>query len=211
MTDRSHDLLAATGDLTDSFSGFAVERLVLDPSARTSSTELLEAYQLWGREKGMPKDATGLTFFRRSANGAGAALKVSGAALWARRSRATPECASRLRKQPHARCAAKASCRNGSAQGTAGADRLTGSRSRIRRLRPSSARRRRMEHPEAAGCDDVAPFPPPKLVAAPPPAESSTLGFRWQCGRSRSPAATDRAFALRSRKVTRRRRAISSR
>jgi hypothetical protein len=65
MTDRSHDLPAATGDLTDSFSGFAVERLVLDPSAWTSSTELLEAYQLWGREKGMPKDATGLTFFRR--------------------------------------------------------------------------------------------------------------------------------------------------
>ena len=75
MTDRSHDLLAATGDLTDSFSGFAVERLVLDPSARTSSTELLEAYQLWGREKGMPKDATGLTFFRRLREWGGGSVK----------------------------------------------------------------------------------------------------------------------------------------
>jgi len=65
MTDRSHNRLPATGNWTDSFSGFAVERLVLDPSAWTSSTELLEAYQLWGREKGMPKDATGVTFFRR--------------------------------------------------------------------------------------------------------------------------------------------------
>ena len=52
-------------DLTDSFSRFAVERLVLDPSAWTSSTELLEAYHLWGREKGIPRDATGLTFLRR--------------------------------------------------------------------------------------------------------------------------------------------------
>jgi hypothetical protein len=65
MTDRSHKLLTTTGDLADNFSAFAVERLVLDPSAWTSSTELLEAYRLWGREKGMPKDATGMTFFRR--------------------------------------------------------------------------------------------------------------------------------------------------
>ena len=82
MTDRSHDLPAATGDLTDSFSGFAVERLVLDPSAWTSSTQLLEAYQLWGREKGNTKDA-GLTlgcsgdcaiWGRGSVKGFGAAL-----------------------------------------------------------------------------------------------------------------------------------------
>jgi hypothetical protein len=65
MTDRSHNQLAATADLMDGFSGFVIERLVLDPSAWTSSTELLEAYHLWGREKGMPKDATGVTFFRR--------------------------------------------------------------------------------------------------------------------------------------------------
>jgi hypothetical protein len=65
MTDSSHKPLTAPRDLTDSFTGFAVERLVLDPSAWTSSTELLEAYHLWGREKGMPKDATGVIFFRR--------------------------------------------------------------------------------------------------------------------------------------------------
>jgi hypothetical protein len=28
-----------------------------------------------------------------------------------------------------------------------------------------------LEHPGADGCDDVAPLPPPKLIAAPPPAE----------------------------------------
>jgi hypothetical protein len=65
MTNRSHNLPTATGDLTDSFSGFAVEHLVLDPSAWTSSTELLEAYYLWGRRKETPKDVTGVTFFRR--------------------------------------------------------------------------------------------------------------------------------------------------
>jgi hypothetical protein len=75
MTDRSNNLLTATGDLTDSFSGFAVERLVLDPSAWTSSTELLEAYQLWGREKRMPKDPTGLTFFRRLREWGGGSVK----------------------------------------------------------------------------------------------------------------------------------------
>jgi hypothetical protein len=55
MIDRSPNLPAATGDSMDSFSGFAVERLVLDPSAWTSLSELLEA----------PKDATSMTFFRR--------------------------------------------------------------------------------------------------------------------------------------------------
>jgi hypothetical protein len=49
MTHRPHNLLTATGDLTDSFSGFAVEHLVLDPSAWTSSTELLEA-RIGGRK-----------------------------------------------------------------------------------------------------------------------------------------------------------------
>jgi hypothetical protein len=55
----------ATGEPMDSFSGFAVERLVLDPSAWTSLSELLEACRLWTREKGMPKDATNMTLFRR--------------------------------------------------------------------------------------------------------------------------------------------------
>jgi hypothetical protein len=53
------------GSLTDSFSRFAVEHLVLDASAETSSTELIEAYHLWRRAKGMPKEATDITFFRR--------------------------------------------------------------------------------------------------------------------------------------------------
>ena len=91
MTHRSHNLLTATGDLTDSFSGFAVEHLVLDPSAWTSSTELLEAYYLWGRRKEMPKDVTA----GNSASGAATALKASDAAQRAPKSRGTPECASR--------------------------------------------------------------------------------------------------------------------
>jgi hypothetical protein len=75
MTDRSPNLPTATGDSMDSFSSFAVERLVLDPSAWTSLSELLEAYHLWTREKGMPKDATSMTFFRRLREWGGDSVK----------------------------------------------------------------------------------------------------------------------------------------
>ena len=40
----------------------------------------------------------------------------------------------------------------------------TGSSSRTRRRRPSSARRKRTGVPWANGCDDVAPFPPPWTI-----------------------------------------------
>jgi hypothetical protein len=73
VTDRRRAL--GSFEETNAFSGFAVEHLVLDASAWTSSTALLEAYQLWSRERGLPQGATSLTFFRLLRDSGGGRVK----------------------------------------------------------------------------------------------------------------------------------------